>query len=86
MCGRYVRPEEAGIERFWDIGRHNKHPFARRFNVSPTSIIPIPCLDRSTGEIIKAKQPHFRFRLQPFLFQLDPTSRLLFSGQGPLCK
>jgi len=51
MCGRYVSPEEAEIERFWHIGRHNSNPFARRFNVSPTSIIPILRLDRSTGEI-----------------------------------
>lgn len=51
MCGRYVSPEEAEIERFWHIGRHNNPPFARRFNVSSTSIIPILRLDRPTGEI-----------------------------------
>ena len=51
MCGRYVSPEEAEIERFWHLGRHNNNPFARRFNVTPTSIIPILRLDRSTGEI-----------------------------------
>jgi putative SOS response-associated peptidase YedK len=51
MCGRYVSPEEAEIERFWHIGRHSSNPFARRFNVSPTSIIPILRLDRATGEI-----------------------------------
>jgi putative SOS response-associated peptidase YedK len=51
MCGRYVSPEEAEIERFWHIGRHNSNPFARRFNVSPASIIPILRLDRSTGEL-----------------------------------
>jgi putative SOS response-associated peptidase YedK len=41
MCGRYVSPEEGEIERFWHIGRHDNKPFTRRFNVSPTSIIPI---------------------------------------------
>jgi putative SOS response-associated peptidase YedK len=51
MCGRYVSPEEAAIERFWHIGRHNSNPFPRRYNVTPTSIIPILRLDRSTGEI-----------------------------------
>ena len=40
MCGRFVTPEEAEIERFWHIGRHNWHsPFERvrhaRFNVAP---------------------------------------------------
>jgi putative SOS response-associated peptidase YedK len=51
MCGRYVSPEEAEVERFWHIGRHNSNPFGRRFNVSPTAIIPVLRLDRSTGEI-----------------------------------
>jgi putative SOS response-associated peptidase YedK len=51
MCGRYVSPEEAEIERFWHVGRHDNNSFARRFNVSPTSIIPILRVDRSTGEI-----------------------------------
>ncbi len=40
MCGRYVTPDEAEIERAWHIGRHNwKSPFPSirqaRFNVSP---------------------------------------------------
>jgi putative SOS response-associated peptidase YedK len=51
MCGRYVSPEEAAIERFWHIGRHNNNPFRARFNVTPTSIVPILRLDPSTGEI-----------------------------------
>lgn len=51
MCGRYVSPEEAEIERFWHLGRHNNNPFGRRFNVSPTQTIPILRLDRETGEI-----------------------------------
>jgi SOS response associated peptidase (SRAP) len=51
MCGRYVSPEEAEIERFWHIGRPNNNPFGRRFNVAPTLIIPILRLDRATGEI-----------------------------------
>jgi putative SOS response-associated peptidase YedK len=51
MCGRYVSPAQAEIERFWHIGRHNDNPFGRRFNVSPTSIIPILRADPSTGEL-----------------------------------
>lgn len=40
MCGRFVPPDEAEIERFWEIGRHNwKSPFAQvrqvRFNLPP---------------------------------------------------
>ena len=51
MCGRYVSPEEAAIERFWHIGPHNNNPFPRRYNVTPASTIPILRLDRATGEI-----------------------------------
>lgn len=36
MCGRFVSPEQATIERFWHIGRHNnRNPLARRYNVAP---------------------------------------------------
>jgi putative SOS response-associated peptidase YedK len=39
MCGRYVSPEQAAIERQWHIGRHNQPtlsgPFAARYNVAP---------------------------------------------------
>ncbi len=51
MCGRYVSPEQAEIERFWHIGRHNLDPFGRRFNISPASLVPVLRLHRATGEI-----------------------------------
>jgi putative SOS response-associated peptidase YedK len=51
MCGRYVSPDQAEIERFWHIGRRNSNPFPRRYNVAPTSMVPILRLDRATGEI-----------------------------------
>ncbi len=39
MCGRYVSPEQAAIERQWHVGRHNQpdlsEPFAARYNVAP---------------------------------------------------
>jgi putative SOS response-associated peptidase YedK len=35
ICGRYVSPEEAFIERVWHLGRHNSNPFPRRYNVAP---------------------------------------------------
>jgi putative SOS response-associated peptidase YedK len=41
MCGRYVSPDTAAIERAWHIGRHNNNPFRRRFNVLPTTQVPI---------------------------------------------
>ncbi len=41
MCGRYVSPEEAAIEREWHVGRNDGNPLARRFNTAPTTPIPI---------------------------------------------
>ena len=39
MCGRYVSPDQAAIEREWHVGRHNQpalsEPFAARYNVAP---------------------------------------------------
>ena len=42
MCGRYVSPEQAAIERAWHIGRHNWPDWIRpSFNVAPTTVIPV---------------------------------------------
>lgn len=41
MCGRYVSPEQASIERAWKIDRASGTPFPRRFNVQPTSAVPV---------------------------------------------
>lgn len=41
MCGRYVSPEQAELERFWHIGRNNSNPFTRHYNVAPTVQVPI---------------------------------------------
>lgn len=41
MCGRYVSPGQAAIEGAWHVGRHNNNPFVRRFNVQPSTEIPI---------------------------------------------
>lgn len=41
MCGRYVSPETAELERLFHIGRHNGNPFKQRYNVAPTMEIPV---------------------------------------------
>jgi len=42
MCGRYVSPDTAAIERAWQIARSTgANPFQRRFNVAPTMTIPV---------------------------------------------
>jgi putative SOS response-associated peptidase YedK len=51
MCGRYVSPERAAIERAWQVGRGNSNPFGRRTNVLPTTVIPILRADPGTGAL-----------------------------------
>lgn len=42
MCGRYVSPDEAAIERYWQLGHHDGGLRLRQsFNVAPTSSVPI---------------------------------------------
>jgi putative SOS response-associated peptidase YedK len=41
MCGRYVSPSQAEIERAWHIGRHNDKPFKVRYNAAPAQMLPI---------------------------------------------
>ncbi len=41
MCGRFVTPEQAAIERAWHIGRTNSNPFRQRYNVLPTTQVTI---------------------------------------------
>lgn len=41
MCGRYVSPDESVIERLWKIDRRNSDPFSTRYNVAPTTQVPV---------------------------------------------
>ena len=50
MCGRYVSPDTAAIERAWHLGARASNPFPRRFNVAPTMPIQIIYGDRHFGE------------------------------------
>lgn len=61
MCGRYMSPDQASIERHWHIGRHNSNPFQRRYNVAPTQTV--PALRRVSGEL---ELTGLRWGLVPF--------------------
>src|SRR5258706_11775650 len=44
MCGRYVSPTMAEMERYWalsDAQSHNQLGFSQHFNIAPTTQIPI---------------------------------------------
>lgn len=79
MCGRYVSPEQAAIERFWHVGRHNSNPFARHFNVAPTATIPILRLDRSSGEL---ELVHARWGLIPTWWKEAKPPRMTHNARS----
>lgn len=41
MCGRYVYPDDAAIERHFRLDDQSPHTLKRRFNTSPTSTVPM---------------------------------------------
>jgi hypothetical protein len=39
MCGRYVTPDEAALERYWTSDRRSGSPLRERFNVAPSEAL-----------------------------------------------
>jgi putative SOS response-associated peptidase YedK len=56
MCGRYVTPEEAAIERLWNLTK-GIPAFPRSWNVAPGATVPVLRVDRETGalEVVMAR-------------------------------
>jgi putative SOS response-associated peptidase YedK len=52
MCGRYVHPDDAAIEREWHVGRDSGNPFTRQFNVAPASTVPMLRRDPRSGDLV----------------------------------
>jgi len=55
MCGRYVSPEQASIERAWKIDRTSSNSFPRRFNVQPTTAVPVLLLEDGARTLCSAR-------------------------------
>lgn len=79
MCGRYVAPDQAAIERAWHIGRHNINPFKRRFNVQPTTQVPILHRDPESGEL---ELTLARWGLIPQWWKETKPPRLTFNARS----
>ena len=77
MCGRYVSPEEAAIERFWKLSHTQRdNPLGRRFNVSPASLVPTLLLGETGAlELVGA-----RWGLIPFWWKEAKPPRLTFNA------
>jgi putative SOS response-associated peptidase YedK len=74
MCGRYVSPEQASIERAWKIDRTSGNPFPRRFNVQPTTAVPVLLLEDGERALRSARWgliPHWWQQDKPPGFSLN---------------
>lgn len=74
MCGRYVSPEQASIERAWKIDRTSGNPFPRRFNVQPTTAVPVLMLDEGYRTLAAARWgliPHWWKQDKPPTFTIN---------------
>ncbi|MCK7502966.1 MAG: SOS response-associated peptidase [Desulfobacterales bacterium] len=50
MCGRYVSPDEAAIERAWNV-IHAPNPFRTVYNAAPTMDLPVVRLHEGQHEV-----------------------------------
>ena len=79
MCGRYVSPEEAAIERCWKLSHIQRdNALGGRFNVSPASIVPMLLLGETGAlELVGA-----RWGLIPFWWKEAKPRRLTFNARS----
>ncbi len=80
MCGRFVSPEEAAVERAWHIGRRNwKTPFGKpRYNVAPTMRVIMLRRDARSPEIELA---HARWGFVPYWWKEAKPPRGRFNAK-----
>jgi len=74
MCGRYVSPGQASIERAWQIRRSSGLDFPRRFNVQPTTDVPLLRLDAGELQLAAARWgliPHWWKKEKPPTFTIN---------------
>ena len=76
MCGRYVSPEQAAIERAWRIARATGSALVRRFNVAPTDSVPLLALEQ--GELVLGKA---RWGLIPHWWKEAKAPKLSFNAR-----
>lgn len=79
MCGRYVPPDEAAMERSWRIDRRNWPGWITpRFNAAPTTIVPI--LRRASDGAIELQGA--RWGLIPSWWKKETPPTLTFNARS----
>ena len=78
MCGRYVSPGQAEIERLFHIGQSDGGPFTRRFNVAPTMAVPVLHREEGVeGYVLSAA----RWSLVPHWWRQDKPPRFTHNAR-----
>jgi putative SOS response-associated peptidase YedK len=79
MCGRYVSPTQAEMERYWELtDAQIRNPLAQHFNVSPTAIVPMLRLgDTGQFDLVAA-----RWGLVPFWWKEAKPPRNTFNARS----
>ena len=79
MCGRYVTPSQAEMERYWALtSAQIRNPFSRPLHVSPTATVPILRRDRNGRLELGAA----RWGLIPFWWKEDKPLRQTFNARS----
>jgi putative SOS response-associated peptidase YedK len=78
MCGRYVSPDSAAIERAFHVGRGNNAPFARRYNVQPTTTVAILRRPRDASAVELAQA---RWGLIPHWWKDEAPPKFTFNAR-----
>lgn len=77
MCGRYLTPNEQALERVFHIGRHNWQGLETRYNVAPTSRVPVVL--RLGAELVGEQA---RWGLIPAWWSKDALPTLSFNARS----
>lgn len=77
MCGRYLTPNEQALERVFHVGRHNWQGLETRYNVAPTSRVPVVL---RIGDELVGEQA--RWGLIPAWWNKDSLPTLSFNARS----
>ena len=77
MCGRYLTPNEQALERVFHVGRHNWQGLETRYNVAPTSRVPVVL---RLGDELVGEQA--RWGLIPAWWNKDSLPTLSFNARS----
>ena len=80
MCGRYVSPDEAAIERLWNFTRGGGTPFARNFKLQQQTTTPGFFHGAAAGQYYLSKSKRFTEEWGPYVEPIGTTYYVLMDA------